>query len=543
MPPRNRQSQDIQVVFQGGGAKLSALLAAAAAVQEMQNEGLVNVTRVSGTSAGAIAAAILATGLPIGDFRNRLRDRGERYLSYIGADHGKFRIGLALVRGQPFLSEAGFRKFLWDLFDHDSVKIENFEQLVIPLTVVASDIRNGRRVTYQRGSGTPLIDALVDSAALPLVFRGGASGQHIVDGGLCENLPVIEMDDSPTSGKVVAISFARMAVPETPSNTVSMVLALLNTAIANSVNRAVASLPKGRVLFLKSDIDLLEFRTALTDGLGRTLWNGHMQETREWLENIVKENTPPSSQAIVGSVETSRAPSDVMERLSRVYEAQHHATQVELHSMSLQVTAFCLLDRSDPRASRPDKVHQVIHLTPLAEPLACYRLALSSNGPGAIEGLTDWRTTDRSNVEVETIPIPIVVPESLPRRSGESAHCVLLFFNTPLRPNDGRAPYRIVQQDENQHAMIGLRDKGSDHLSLTCSRGDVAVAELVIELPHVYRQVEFVSMEGSPPGRMMTQLELDKYGPPETGFHLKGWRGEGIKRDQKFGAVLRLPAP
>ncbi len=110
------------------------------------------------------------------------------------------------------------------------------------------------------------------------------------------------------------------------------------------------------------------------------------------------------------------------------------------------------------------------------------------------------------------------------------------------KPNDGQAPYRIVQQDENQHAMIGLRDRGSDHLSLTCSRGDVAVGDLVIELPHAFQRVELVSMEGCPPGRSMTQLELDKYGPPEVGFHLKGWRGEGLKRDQRFGVVLRLPA-
>jgi predicted acylesterase/phospholipase RssA len=186
---------------------------------------LVNLTRVCGTSAGAIAAAILATGLPVSDFRNRLRDRGDRYLKWINADVGKVGIGWALARGQPFLSEAGFRKVLWDLFDHDTGRIESFDQLKIPLTVVAADIRNGRRVSYSKTSGDrPLIDALVDSAALPLVFRGGAGGYHIVDGGLRENLPVVEMDDERTSGKVIAISFARMAVPETPSNTVGSII-------------------------------------------------------------------------------------------------------------------------------------------------------------------------------------------------------------------------------------------------------------------------------------------------------------------------------
>jgi predicted acylesterase/phospholipase RssA len=539
MPNGVRTRQDIHLVFQGGGAKLSALLAAAATVQDMQTEGLVNVTRVSGTSAGAIAAAILATGLPVGDFRNRLRDRGEKYLKLLNADVGKIRIGLALARGQPFLSEAGFRKVLWDLFDHDKGRIDSFDQLKIPLSVVAADIRNGRRVTYSKTTGgTPLIDALVDSAALPLVFRGGAGGHHIVDGGLCENLPVVEMDDEPTGGKVVAISFSRMAVPETPDNTLSMVMALLNTAMSNSVNRAVASLPAGRVLFLQSDIDLLDFRRALKDGLHNMLWNSHAAETRQWLMKVVYDN-PASSQAIVTA---AQAPIDVMQRLSRVYEVQHHPTSVQLHSMSLQVTAFCLLDRKDSRASRPDRVREMIYLTPLEEPLSCYRLALSSDGLGAVEGLTDWQVTDRLSNEVEVISIPIIVPDAWSRHSNDTARCVLLFFNVPLQPKDERGPYRIVQQDDNQHAMIPLRDNGTDHLSLTPSRGDVEVADLVIELPISYRRVELASMPGGLPGRLMTPLELDKYGPPEAGFHMKGWRGERLKRDQRFGVVLTMPS-
>jgi predicted acylesterase/phospholipase RssA len=544
MPGGKPKAQNVQLVFQGGGAKLSALLAAAGAVQEMQTEGLINVTGVSGTSAGAIAAAILATGLPVGDFRNRLRDRGERYLSYINADVGRLRIGFAFARGQPFLSEAGFRKVLWDLFGHDKGRIESFGQLKIPLTVVASDIRNGQRVTYSNATGsTPLIDALIDSAALPLVFRGGASGQHIVDGGLCENLPVAVMEDEAKNGKVVAISFARMAVPETPSNTLSMMMALLNTAMSNSVNRAVASLPAGRVLYLRSDIDLLDFRRALTEGLATALWNNHAYETRRWLEKVLDDDNQPATQAIVTASPLPFGPVDVMQRLSRVYEAQHHPIAVQLHSISLQVTAFCLLDRKDPRASRPDRVQEMLYFSPLTEPLSCYRLALSSNGTGAVEGLTDWRVTDRLNDEVDIIPIPIMVPEAWSRQASESARGVLLFFATPLRPKDDRAPYRIVQQDDNQHAMIPLRDNGFDHLSLTSSRGDVEVSDLVIELPAAYKSVQLASMPGGLPGRPMTPLELDKYGPPETGFHLKGWRGEGLKRDQRFGVVLTMPSP
>ncbi len=50
----------IQVAFQGGGAKFAALLAVVETLQELQKSGDIEVTRVSGASAGAIAAAILA---------------------------------------------------------------------------------------------------------------------------------------------------------------------------------------------------------------------------------------------------------------------------------------------------------------------------------------------------------------------------------------------------------------------------------------------------------------------------------------------------
>jgi predicted acylesterase/phospholipase RssA len=73
----------IQVAFQGGGAKLCDLLAAAAAIKELENQKEVEVTRVAGTSAGAIAACWYATGLDIDLIRQRLRDKGPYFLKKV----------------------------------------------------------------------------------------------------------------------------------------------------------------------------------------------------------------------------------------------------------------------------------------------------------------------------------------------------------------------------------------------------------------------------------------------------------------------------
>jgi predicted acylesterase/phospholipase RssA len=50
----------VQFAFQGGGARLALLLPVVQAILACEEEGTIQVTRVAGTSAGAIAAALVA---------------------------------------------------------------------------------------------------------------------------------------------------------------------------------------------------------------------------------------------------------------------------------------------------------------------------------------------------------------------------------------------------------------------------------------------------------------------------------------------------
>ena len=61
----------VQLALQGGGAKLMALLAAMEGVQEMDEKQL-KVTRLSGTSAGAIVACLYAAGIHMDVARTEL---------------------------------------------------------------------------------------------------------------------------------------------------------------------------------------------------------------------------------------------------------------------------------------------------------------------------------------------------------------------------------------------------------------------------------------------------------------------------------------
>jgi predicted acylesterase/phospholipase RssA len=61
MPPRVSKKMPLQIVFQGGGAKLCALMAVCDALREYEEKSYIQIKRVGGSSAGAIAAVMFAS--------------------------------------------------------------------------------------------------------------------------------------------------------------------------------------------------------------------------------------------------------------------------------------------------------------------------------------------------------------------------------------------------------------------------------------------------------------------------------------------------
>jgi Patatin-like phospholipase len=63
---------EVEIALQGGGARLYALLAAMKAVEDLETNGEIKVTKIDGTSAGAIAATIYAARVPMKNALNEL---------------------------------------------------------------------------------------------------------------------------------------------------------------------------------------------------------------------------------------------------------------------------------------------------------------------------------------------------------------------------------------------------------------------------------------------------------------------------------------
>jgi predicted acylesterase/phospholipase RssA len=73
--------QKVQLAIQGGGAKIVDLMATLEAIEELEKEGRLKVTKIAGTSAGSIVGAFFAAKIPMDTIRTNLREGGGKNYS------------------------------------------------------------------------------------------------------------------------------------------------------------------------------------------------------------------------------------------------------------------------------------------------------------------------------------------------------------------------------------------------------------------------------------------------------------------------------
>src|SRR5256885_377200 len=134
----------IQLAIQGGGAKIVFLLAALHAVKRLETRGLLKVTRIAGTSAGAISGALYASGVSMPEAKEYFRSRRETFASTFPAEQSHTATIWKLWRNKPLWSQDLLRKALEDLLPKD---VRQLKDLRIPLTIVATDLSELRAVT------------------------------------------------------------------------------------------------------------------------------------------------------------------------------------------------------------------------------------------------------------------------------------------------------------------------------------------------------------------------------------------------------------
>jgi predicted acylesterase/phospholipase RssA len=193
----------VQLALQGGGARIFALVAALETFhKDFVETGKLQVTRISGTSAGAIVGGLYAAGVDINVIRTSLSSFPlESILSSFrqwGLRHFPKLVGASLIfRKKPIGSDAPLKRFLRDLLRQgysftstrennkvaiapEKLKIEDLESR-LPTILVAADITNRETVVFRsdgEGTGGFLVDCMLSSCAIPFFFRVPGSSEE-----------------------------------------------------------------------------------------------------------------------------------------------------------------------------------------------------------------------------------------------------------------------------------------------------------------------------------------------------------------------------
>jgi len=163
------------VALGGGSARGYAHIG----VLQVLHEAGLRPSLLAGTSFGALIAALYATGLSPAELEQTALQIRRRTLLRSIPDFGLHKA--ALFEGRRL--EAYFELML------DG---RHFEDLDLPLRIVATDVDTGERVVLDSG---PLAPALRASASLPAIFAPvRLEGRRLADGGLGASVPVDALD-------------------------------------------------------------------------------------------------------------------------------------------------------------------------------------------------------------------------------------------------------------------------------------------------------------------------------------------------------------
>ncbi len=161
----------VGVALGGGGAKGLSHTAFLKALDELE----VRPAVIAGTSIGAVIGGFYAAGVSGAGLEQMLKTMGFKDLYKIVLD-------FSILSNSAIFTGKKVEEFLTR-----QIPCQTFEELEIPLKVVATDFWNRREVIFESGS---LITAIRASMAMPAVFEPVLlNGKVLIDGGAVNPLP------------------------------------------------------------------------------------------------------------------------------------------------------------------------------------------------------------------------------------------------------------------------------------------------------------------------------------------------------------------
>ncbi|TAY73905.1 patatin-like phospholipase family protein [Rhizobium ruizarguesonis] len=522
-------------VFQGGGAKLVTLLAAAQILEEEMADEL-EICEVAGTSAGAVAAAALAHERSVKETRAKLKEHAKPHIRHFSRKPRLWRVVLSLIRRKSVYDENRLRTIFSKLFPGEpgsKLKLSS-NKFKIPLTIRATDLANRSKHSHVSGENVDVDRALSDSCAIPFAIRNYKSDSQFIDGGLVSNLIEPEAFKN-EDAHVLAFSFDKEDIADT-SNLLSYLGGLVGTVIDHNVSESVNKIriASGAVCLLPNDFTTFEFARAFKEGLTEDYIKKNRAEIKDRIEEAL---------AIIGRKvpENKPFPSKLIDRLvnDNPYSVVQNSTVCIVHSLNNKL--------------HPDHQDRTVVFEAKGSKLVALKIGLARNEPFDIG---EYRCLVTDAAENQLAADCAIIQSS---RDGKTIwnFCILLD-----RPLDGSAaPVTVRLQTNHLNQMKGLRESHlSDWMRMQSSlRDEIERHDFVIFAPvksgrfkmtdllsNVHRakpapsELTIMSSNWSP-GREMTATELEPYSKTYRGlanFQPFGWRVTGMKPMSFAGALI-----
>jgi NTE family protein len=216
MNPFARNTPKVGLALSGGGLRGVAHIGV---LQALEQEAI-PIDMIAGTSAGAFMGACFAGSASMARLQEVIAGIGWRKIA------GLFDLNLRSL-GKGFISGQKIESILLSCIGD----IE-FEDLKIPLTVVAADCQTMEEVIISRGS---VIEAVRSSISVPVIFTPVKwADRFLIDGGVVNPLPV---DIVRNMGAEIVVAVNVLAVPEARKN---------EKSVETRVERKLAPSPAGR---------------------------------------------------------------------------------------------------------------------------------------------------------------------------------------------------------------------------------------------------------------------------------------------------------
>lgn len=535
----------VQLALQGGGAKITALMAAVETVQSLQASGELRVTRVAGTSAGAIVACLFAAGVKMATAREELRKLSKRdvdrlFPAFWPPWRHPIRFVWSIIRlamGRPIWGTSKIEHLLEKLLATTGDAPTTFQDIRvgknIEVRVVATNLTECRMEEYPESAKIGI--AVLNSAGLPYCFRIWTKSGNpvIVDGGICENLPISQLQEEKEKGEIIAFTF-KPGKGNSTRNFLEFTAALLDTTIENSVELARRRLPYDNVYRITTEVRTFDFRQAHDVGLegeyddikkkAEKFLRGYIERKKAEIAGVPKENVQvedPWQDMNVG----------IMEELGRIYEAQHASAKLRYLECGVVVQANCLIQAAE---KLPDVVHYWAEFKTLDKPAYCH--AVSGSAPTGKQALvperTAWKLIDLARGKlVNTFKVPI----QMPRIPG--VRPLVIFFDPPLEAESG--PYRL----ELRTIVHGFVEDMKVTHTARRAEGFIGKLSIVVLVPEGLPHAVLYAPEGRPLAareleEIMRTIPMDE---EQSQFRPIGWKVENVGPEEFVADIVVNP--